>query len=63
MSMQTEARNVLTEDFVSFPNLINFFVYLQSTLHYVSYVYSIWCGRVRMVVGFTTSYAINAYHH
>ena len=32
-------------------------------LSHVFYAYTVRCGRDRMVVGFTTTFAINAYHH
>jgi hypothetical protein len=38
--------------------------YKRNLLHLYTTIYSMGCrGRDRMVVGFTTTYAISAYHH
>ena len=44
---------------------VEFALYLISILHSVMSVYYCWDrrGRERMVVGFTTTYAIHDYHH
>ena len=40
-----------------------YYICIQITWFYYCYYYRNFCRRDRMVVGFTTTYAINAYRH
>jgi hypothetical protein len=52
---------------VNFPLYVSGVKWLNSSFIYIFFsIHLVWeghCGRDRMVVGFTTTYAISAYHH